>query len=676
MERIIPIKKNICVLLLMWPFSSVAAQTYNIYFGDLHQHSIYSWDALTGALSPAAAYAYANHVAKIDFMAITDHTNGLSESNFQLVRSAAGKYDHPDSQFVAIAGQELGSLGNSGYGHINIFEPLTRADNAGDSDRRYNRLRAYQFLIDNNLLGQFNHPTTNGGNDNFMSLEYYQPVDLQINTLEVVNGKRSADYEQFYLLALANGWHIGAVGDQDNHAARYGDNISNSGDIYLTGVLAENLTKPKILDAIRNHRTYAFKTSPASDRMFLTEFTADGHWMGEIFDNDDNVVAFRLAAHAQTNFISAQLYKNGHLIKSFEPNANRFEWQAADSASFGAVYYFCKLIQEDTDVLWSSPVWVNSSGQYQDPGTVYTSISELRENFASGLPRRLGQTSITIRGIATAGPQFGFNGPGNLQDETGGIAVFGSLFVGEVDPNIAHEFEVTGVVSFFNGLTEFVPHAVKRNGIKSFPQPKPVTTAEIAENGENYEGLLVVIFGARITGTYPPPGSNRTISIDDGSGACELRIDKDTDIPGSATPQGAMNIIGIVRQFDTTVPYNAGYQILPRSKKDITLATTVADEEHTELPSEFKLHQNYPNPFNAGTKISFSIPEVSTVKLEIFSLNGKKIITLLNEKMARGEYETIWFGQDEAGQQVASGLYFAKLQAKGFLAKRKMVLIQ
>ncbi|MFQ5631026.1 MAG: DUF5689 domain-containing protein [bacterium] len=664
------------LLIFAISFINVQAQTYNVYFGDLHQHSAFSWDADAGAKTPATAYAYAKHVAKIDFMAITDHTNGLSESNYQHVRTASEVYADPESLFVAIAGQELGSMGSSGYGHINIFEPRTRADNASDDGTRTNRLQAYQFLIDNDLLGQFNHPTTSGGNNNFNNLEYFQPVDVSINTLEVINGKRSADYEQFYLLALANGWHLGAVGDQDNHAGRYGDNVSRAGDIYLTGVLADSLTKPKILDAIKNHRTYAFETSPATDRMHLTEFTADSHWMGDVFDNDDNVVEFRIAAQAQTKFISAQLYKNNHLIKHFEPDANDFEWEVSDSASFGVVYYFLKLIQEDTDVLWSSPVWVNSSGQYQEPGIIITSIADLKENFANGLPRSIGQTNITIRGVATAGPQFGTDGPGYIQDGTGGISVFGSLFVGKVIPNFPLEFEVTGVVSFFNGLTEIIPHAVERSGVKAFPQPRQLSTGEIAQDGEKYEGQLVTVIGAQMQGIYPATGNNGNLTIDDGSGSCTLRIDKDTNIPGTVVPQGIVNITGIVGQFDTAAPYDTGYQILPRSTDDISLATGVNDETLVGAPKAFALHQNYPNPFNASTIIRFDLPQAADAKVTIFNILGQRVKDLASRKYTAGQHQIKWHGRDNASLAVASGIFLVRVDSGSRILTRKMLLVR
>lgn len=654
---------------------SLFSQTYKVYFGDLHQHSIHSWDARPGALKPADAFAYARNVADIDFMAISDHTNGLSASNYQDVRRATGPYENPDSQFVAIAGQELGSLGNGGYGHLNIFEPPGRADNASDTGTRFDLLQAYQYLIDNDLLGQFNHPTTDGGNSNFNSLELYEPVDSQINSLEVLNGLRSSTYEKFYLAALRKGWHVGAVGDQDNHAGAYGDQVSNAGDIYLTGVLAESLTKADVLAAIEARRTYAFQTSPPSDRMYLTEFTAEGHWMGETFDNADNVVEFKISAHAERRFVSVQLYKNGHLLERIEPNGFAFAWAPVDRASFGKAYYFLKLVQEDTDVLWSSPIWVRSPGEETEPEAGPTPIGDLRDNFPNGLPRFIGVTNVTIRGVATVGGEFGDRGPGYVQDSTGGIAVFGSNFVQNVVPGHPLEYEVTGVVSFFNGQTEFIPYSTRRLGLKSFPEPAQVQAVDILTNGEAFEGRVVQVVDAEIIGSFPPAGTNATLSLRDESGACALRIDGDTEIAGSTAPSGRVSVTGVVGQFDPEPPYTTGHQLLPRTLEDFEVATSVAGDGPMG-PATFALDQNHPNPFNAGTTVRYQIPQTGRVTLQVFNVRGQLVRVLVDDNLQAGVYEAAWDGRDAAGRPMPSGVYVYRLTAGERRLVRKMVYLR
>lgn len=670
---------------------ALSAQTYNAYFGDMHSHSTLSHDAKTGAKPPAAAYAYAKHVAKTDFMALSDHTNGLPQSNYEIIRAAAAAYDRPESLFVAIAGQELGSLGATGFGHMNIFEAPTIAGNGLDNDAiRYNLQMAYQFVASSNVSAQFNHPSTENGNSNFLNFDYFQSADVSMSSIEVINGTRSTNYERYYLLALQKGWHVGALGDQDNHGPNYGDLRASDGDIYLTGVLADALTKPKILEAIRGHRTYAFETNPANDRIYLDRFTADGHWMGESFDDNDAHVTLEIAAHASpltnTRFRQAQLYRNGYLLAWKNLSTASFTWTFDDGASTGSHYYHVKLVQEDGDLLWTSPIWVNSPGAVPPLPQVLT-IRSLRENFSDGVPQSFGWANVRVRGIATAGTHFGESGPGYMQDSTGGIGVFGGDFTKSVvvGPPSSFEMEVYGAVSLFNGSLELLPYSVSRVSVKPPVVPQVVTLAQLAEDGEIWEGRLVKVLNARITaGSYPPLNASGNLSIEDGGGAFALRIDSDTDIDGQATPSQRLDIIGIVNQFDTTLPYTEGYQLLPRRLADITTAANAVAEQN-ETPREFRLEQNYPNPFasSAFTALRFVLPRQANVRLEIFNVMGERVALLQAERYAAGAHAFEWDGRDQFGTAVASGVYFYRLDAeeigvegKSWNAVRKLVVMR
>ena len=98
-------------------------------------------------------------------------------------------------------------------------------------------------------------------------------------------------------------------------------------------------------------------------------------------------------------------------------------------------------------------------------------------------------------------------------------------------------------------------------------------------------------------------------------------------------------------------------------------------EEKQQIAS-FALWQNYPTPFNSETTIQYQLPATTQVKLEIFDLLGKKVATLVDRWHASGSYAVRWNGKDEANKNVASGLYLYRLQAKGFVSTRKLVLVQ
>ena len=94
------------------------------------------------------------------------------------------------------------------------------------------------------------------------------------------------------------------------------------------------------------------------------------------------------------------------------------------------------------------------------------------------------------------------------------------------------------------------------------------------------------------------------------------------------------------------------------------------------IPVEFALHPVYPNPFNTSTTIEYALPLPARVSLRVYNLLGREIAVLVNNLLDMGYYEIVWHGRDRAGRSVASGVYFAVLQANGRILTRKMVLIK
>jgi hypothetical protein len=99
-------------------------------------------------------------------------------------------------------------------------------------------------------------------------------------------------------------------------------------------------------------------------------------------------------------------------------------------------------------------------------------------------------------------------------------------------------------------------------------------------------------------------------------------------------------------------------------------------EEATLLPDKYCLHQNYPNPFNPETEISYDLPNDCWVKLSIYNISGQKVKTLVDGFEAAGHKTVIWDGRNEQDEQVASGVFFYRLEAGEFTATKKMVLLR
>ena len=90
-----------------------------------------------------------------------------------------------------------------------------------------------------------------------------------------------------------------------------------------------------------------------------------------------------------------------------------------------------------------------------------------------------------------------------------------------------------------------------------------------------------------------------------------------------------------------------------------------------DMKYRFELSDNLPNPFNPFTKIRFQIAEAGNVILNVYDLTGRKISSLVNEFKTAGKYEITF-----DGSMLASGVYFYKLQTRGYSSVKRMILIK
>ncbi len=192
------------------------------------------------------------------------------------------------------------------------------------------------------------------------------------------------------------------------------------------------------------------------------------------------------------------------------------------------------------------------------------SIAEARE--------AVGDT-VTVAGIVTT-PSWS---PGytsyQIQDATGGLNLF--FYNSYVALALGDSVNVTGRVEDYNGLREIIAltaaDIVLIDGGHELPLSQPMTVSALKSDPEAFESELIVIENMTIvSGTWPASDASATIVVsDDGVNTIDLRIDSDTDIDGSTAPTGAFVLTGVLSQYDGTAPYDAGYQIMPRSLADI-----------------------------------------------------------------------------------------------------------
>ncbi len=129
----------------------------------------------------------------------------------------------------------------------------------------------------------------------------------------------------------------------------------------------------------------------------------------------------------------------------------------------------------------------------------------------------------------------------------------------------------------------------------------------------------------------------------------------------------AIYLGGIV---DGTYPY-VQYRAASGYLWKIGIPNTGIYEVDAKLPKDYALAGNYPNPFNPVTTIEFQLPKDSDVELAIYDITGKRVETLVSERLDGGVYNVTW-----NASSMPSGVYFARMVAGEFNATHKVMLIK
>jgi surface protein len=106
----------------------------------------------------------------------------------------------------------------------------------------------------------------------------------------------------------------------------------------------------------------------------------------------------------------------------------------------------------------------------------------------------------------------------------------------------------------------------------------------------------------------------------------------------------------------------------PNSRFTIAISATPLEEY---VPREIELLPNYPNPFNPSTNIQFRLPKRGYVELDVYSVLGQKVATLLRDELDAGTHTTSW-----NADRLASGVYFLRLRSGDTVQTIKMTLIK
>ncbi len=181
---------------------------------------------------------------------------------------------------------------------------------------------------------------------------------------------------------------------------------------------------------------------------------------------------------------------------------------------------------------------------------------------------------------------------------------------------------VRGIITQFNGMTEIQPDTIIKNSANNtLLAPTVVVT-----HSEATESKLIKINNLRLvndaewtTGVGASGFNVRAVSDDHPNDTILIRIDRDVQTYNAPVPPQPFNLTGIGGQFDTSLPYTSGYQVLPRYNPDINtlVGTTIVDYAYAITLS--------PNPVRDMLTIDM---RTAFDRVSIISAKGRTIKTL------------------------------------------------
>lgn len=343
-------------------------KTYQLYYGDLHEHSDVSVCNRPGDQSLDESYQHLRDLARHDFVCITDHGYNLNTYLWNYSAKWARINDDPE-RFLTFLGQEWTSTFEETshthpfgfYGHRNLILADLYFPNWWNARNRQKpsevwedlrRMKANFVHIPHQLADTGNVPTDWRFHD-----EVAQPVAEIFQTrgsYEYFGAPRQAKNTvpgpgQFLQDAWAQDIVIGVIASPD-HGGGYGKAC----------VYAERLTRESILDALRARRCYG--TTAA--KIFL-DVRVNGHLMGEkLVEPAGESVKIDVIAEAPMPISKIELCRSNTYIDSVSPQDKKSARVTFVDATplTGRCYYYVRVTLVDEEIAWSSPVWFGVDG--------------------------------------------------------------------------------------------------------------------------------------------------------------------------------------------------------------------------------------------------------------------------------------------------------------------------
>jgi len=345
--------------------------TPRVFWGEIHGHSEMS-DGLGGH---AERYRHARDEGALEFAAAADHACYFTDNEWEWMQDTTNAWND-SGRFVTLNGYEWAGK----QSHRNVYssrDRLTLFRGMYPPTSTLDRVWAH-FHGDPEVVGGPHAPLAHG-----VKWEHHDPdverfVEIYSmwgasdqwddNPLRPPMAGNSEDHKSAQDLLNA-GARLGFTGGGDCHEGHVGFSSEDPDGqgvtphtfavclLYKCGMTAavmSALDRRSLTAALRNRQTYA-----TTGARILLSFSVSGIAMGASGQSDRALC--RASVHGTGVIDSLEIIRDGATVYTEGPNAldAEMQWQD-DDAGGGEHYYYLRVVQQDGEIAWSSPVWIQA----------------------------------------------------------------------------------------------------------------------------------------------------------------------------------------------------------------------------------------------------------------------------------------------------------------------------
>ncbi len=346
---------------------------YSVFFGDLHTHSGMSHHPQRpgcGTGTPVENFGYARDVANLDFYALSDHEWQMPAGQGWDLRQDVAERFNEDGRFATLLAYEWGM----GYGQRCVYYELGNQPLYSYFEEAPTPKVLWDLLGENpgRAITVPHHPSWSKVP---LDLRYYSSHFDRLFEVYSIWGNFEYDgavlpgagdrFEGHCLRdVLHRGYRMGAIASSDGHDAHPGDAQGllrrNPHKLHYLGsgraaVLAEELTRQAVFDALYDRRTYGTTGEP-----IVLDFRVNDMLMGsEIpLKSLNEPPRIEIAAAGTLPLSRIVLIRNGTaaVIQQCDTCQGHLSWR--DQEYDTTDYYYARVEQRDGEMAWSSPIWI------------------------------------------------------------------------------------------------------------------------------------------------------------------------------------------------------------------------------------------------------------------------------------------------------------------------------